>query len=85
MNNYSNFLKHFAGFFIQEKLKHLILHITNFVTSDARIVLLTLKQKDLKFEDYEKLSKKINDLFLDVGGEPFEKIFIKLLIYLKKM
>ena len=45
MNNYSNFLKHFAGFFIQEKLKHLIYILQIFVTSDARIVLLTLKQK----------------------------------------
>ena len=75
MNNYSNFLKHFAGFFIKEKLKHLILHITNFCNFRCAhcFVDFETKKKDLKFEDYEKLSKKINDLFwLDVGGgEPF--------------
>ncbi len=75
MNNYSNFLNHFSGFFIKKQLKHLILHVTNhcnFRCSHCFVDFVNPK-KDLKFEDYLEISKNINNLFwLDIaGGEPF--------------
>jgi MoaA/NifB/PqqE/SkfB family radical SAM enzyme len=75
MNLYNSFLKHFSQYITQKKNKHLILHVTNhcnfrcahcFVDFDGN-------KKDLKIEDYEKISKELNNLmWLDIGGgEPF--------------
>ena len=89
MDNYSNFLSHFSGFFFQKKLKHLILHVTNhcnFRCSHCFVDFVNPK-KDLKFEDYLEISKKIDNLFwLDIaGGEPFlRKDLYKIINLFKK-
>ena len=75
MNVYSNFLSHFSNFLFKKKLKHLILHVSNhcnFRCSHCFVDFVNVK-KDLKIEEYKKISKSINNLFwLDVGGgEPF--------------
>ena len=75
MKTYSNFLSHFSNFLFKKKLKHLILHVTNhcnFRCSHCFVDFINVK-KDLKIEDYQNISKNINNLFwLDVGGgEPF--------------
>ena len=75
MKTYSNFLSHFSNFLFKKKLKHLILHVTNhcnFRGSHCFVDFINVK-KDLKIEDYQNISKNINNLFwLDVGGgEPF--------------
>ena len=75
MNHYSQFLKHFAGYALQQRLKHLILHVTNHCNFRCSHCFVDFegKKKDLTLEQYEEISKNYNDLFwLDVaGGEPF--------------
>ena len=75
MDNFSSFLNHFSSFHIKRKIKHLILHVTNhcnFRCSHCFVDFVTPK-RDLKFSEYEELSKNLNDFFwLDIGGgEPF--------------
>ena len=75
MKTYSNFLSHFSSFLFKKKLKHLILHVTNhcnFRCSHCFVDFVIVK-RDLKIDEYKKISNNINNLFwLDVGGgEPF--------------
>ena len=75
MKIYSNFLSHFSSFLFKKKLKHLILHVTNhcnFRCSHCFVDFVNIK-RDLKIDEYKKISENINNLFwLDVGGgEPF--------------
>ena len=75
MKNFSNFLNHYSSYFFRKKFKHIILHVTNHCNFRCShcFVDFTNPQKDLKLNDYESISKKINNLFwLDIaGGEPF--------------
>ncbi|MDC0408209.1 radical SAM protein [Candidatus Pelagibacter sp.] len=75
MNNFSAFLNHFSSYYFSQKVKHLILHVTNHCNFRCAhcFVDFVNPKKDLSFKDYEIIAKDINDLFwLDIGGgEPF--------------
>ena len=75
MNNFAAFLNHFSSYYLSQKVKHLILHVTNHCNFRCSHCFVDFegKKKDLTLEQYEEISKNYNDLFwLDVaGGEPF--------------
>ena len=75
MNNFSNFIRNYFSYKIDQKIKHLILHVTNHCNFRCAhcFVDFVNPKKDLKLSDYKKISEKVNDLFwLDIGGgEPF--------------
>ena len=77
MQNFQKFLYHYGNYFFKKNFKHLILHVTNHCNFRCAhcFVDFTNPPKDLKLDNYEKISKSINDLFwLDIaGGEPFLK------------
>ncbi len=75
MNHYNLFLKHFSSYFFKQKIKHLILHVTNHCNFRCSHCFVDFegKKKDMSLDSYLEISKNINDLFwLDIaGGEPF--------------
>ena len=77
MQNFQKFLYHYGNYFFKKDFKHLILHVTNHCNFRCAhcFVDFTNPPKDLKTDTYEKISKRVNDLFwLDIaGGEPFLK------------
>ena len=77
MQNFQKFLYHYGNYFFKKEFKHLILHVTNHCNFRCAhcFVDFTNPPKDLRTDNYEKISKNVNDLFwLDIaGGEPFLK------------
>ena len=57
MNNFSTFLNHFSSYYFSQKLKHLILHVTNHFHLRCAHCFVDFDnpKKDLKIEDYEKI------------------------------
>jgi MoaA/NifB/PqqE/SkfB family radical SAM enzyme len=75
MQNFTTFLNQYSSYYFKQKVKHLILHVTNhcnFRCSHCFVDFVNPK-KDMSLEDYKNISKDVNDLFwLDIGGgEPF--------------
>ena len=77
MNNFAAFLNHFSSYYLSQKVKHLILHVTNhcnFRCAHCFVDFINPK-KDLRFEDYEKISKSMNDLFQGDHGSLTSSFF----------
>ena len=64
MQNFQKFLHHYSDYFFKKSFKHLVLHVTNHCNFRCAhcFVDFTNPPKDLKLEDYKKISENINDL-----------------------